>query len=116
MKFIVDENISHHTIKFLNELGYDVKGVPENLKGSDDEVIVNMAIEEDRFVITLDLDFGRIYYFSRREEVGIIVLRIRLPTVERVNLVLEKFLRTANSEELGKCLIVLDEKKFRVRR
>jgi predicted nuclease of predicted toxin-antitoxin system len=45
MKFIVDENISHHTIKFLNELGYDVKGVPEHLKGSDDETIVNLAIE-----------------------------------------------------------------------
>jgi hypothetical protein len=65
-------------------------------------------------VITLDLDFGRIYYFSRREEIGIIVLRIRLPTVERVNQVLEKFSRTANLGELGKCLIILDEKKFRL--
>jgi len=116
MKFIVDENISHRTIKFLKELGYDVKGVPEHLKGSDDETIISLAIEEDRFVITLDFDFGRIYYFSKREKVGIIVLRVRLPTVERVNQVLEKFLRTVNMEKLGKCLIILDEKKFRVRR
>jgi predicted nuclease of predicted toxin-antitoxin system len=116
MKFLVDENISHRTLKFLKELSYDVKGVPEHLKGSDDETIVNLAIEDDRFVITLDLDFGRIYYFSKREGVGIIVLRIRLPTVERVNPVLENFFRTVNLEEFGKCLIILDEKKFRVRR
>ena len=85
MKFIVDENISHRTLKFLKELNYDVEGVPEHLKGSDDETIISLAI---------------------------VVLRVRLPTVERVNQVLEKFLRTVNLEELGKC--VTSSPRFRM--
>ena len=68
MKFIVDENISHRTIKFLKELGYDVKGVSEHLKGSDDETIISLAIEEDRFVITLDFDFGPIFLREKKSE------------------------------------------------
>jgi hypothetical protein len=32
MKFLADENISHLTVKFLKELGYDAKGVLEYLK------------------------------------------------------------------------------------
>jgi len=116
MKFLVDENISHLTVTFLNELGYEAQGIPEDLKGSDDEAIINLAIEEEWFVITLDLDFGQIYYFSKREEVGIIVLRVHPPTVEHVNKVLENFLKSINLKAVGKCLIVLDEKKFRVRR
>ena len=44
MKFIVDENISHRTIKFLKELSYDVKDIPEHLKGSDDETIISLCV------------------------------------------------------------------------
>ena len=64
MKFLADENISHLTIKFLNELGYDTKSVP--LKGSTDEEVIDLAIKGDRFVITLDLDFGQIYFPRKR--------------------------------------------------
>jgi len=116
MKFLLDENISHLTLKFLREMGYDAKGIPEHLKGSDDEDIINLAIEEGRIAITLDLDFGEIYYFSKREEVGIIVLRVHPPTIEHINSLLKKFLESIDLEGLGKCLIVLNEKKFRVRR
>jgi hypothetical protein len=47
-----------------------------------------------------------------------IILRIHPPTVEEVNRVLKSFLRKVDleKENLTKCLIMLDKKKYRIRK
>lgn len=106
-------------MKHLEKLGYDVKDLDElDRRGCDDEAVIELAHKEGRMIITLDLDFGQIYYFSKISEVGIIVLRLHSPTVEHINQILENFLKDIDLDDkkLSKSLIIVDEKKFRVRR
>ena len=119
MKFLVDENLSHQTVELVRELGFDVKDVGEAcLRGCEDADIVRLAERENRIIITLDLGYGSIYYFSKKGDVGMIVLRVHPPTVEEVNRVLKNFLGKVDmeKEKLTRCLIMLDKKKYRVRR
>ncbi|PIV23656.1 MAG: hypothetical protein COS40_03615 [Deltaproteobacteria bacterium CG03_land_8_20_14_0_80_45_14] len=109
--------MSPQTVKLLRKLGYDIKGAAEaGLKGCDDDDVVNLAARENRIIITHDLGFGSVYYFSKRGQVGIIILRIDPPTVEEVNHILQNFLKRVNleKEKLTKCLIMLNRRKYRV--
>ena len=119
MKFLADENLSCQTVRLIRDLGFDVKGVDEaGLSGCDDDEVVRFAEREGRIIVTLDLGYGSIYYFSKKGSVGMIVLRIHPSTVEEVNRVLEGFLRKVDleKENLTRCLIMLDGKKYRIRR
>jgi len=103
----------------LRELGFDVKAVDEvGLRGCEDAKVVQFAITEDRIIVTLDLGYGATYYFSKKGQVGMIVLRIHPPTVESVNQLLENFFNKVSLEanNLTKCLIILNKNKYRVRR
>jgi predicted nuclease of predicted toxin-antitoxin system len=119
LRFLVDENLSDETVELLKELGFDVKGVGQaGLRGCEDEEVVRFAERENRIIVTLDLGYGSIYYFSKKGEVGMIVLRVHPPIVEEVNRVLKSFLEKVDleKEKLTKCLIMLDKKKYRVQR
>lgn len=111
-RFLIDENISHFTKKFLIELGYDVKDVYElNLAGADDEEIVKTAIKERRTLITLDNDFGNIYYFSNIGKFGVIIVKLHPPTIENINTILETFLKSdMKNIDLSKDLVILGRK------
>ena len=106
-------------MKLIRDLGFDVKDADEaGLRGCNDDEVVGFAEKEDRIIITLDLGYGSIYFFSKKGRVGMIVLRIHPPTVENVNRVLGNFLKKVDleKENLTKCLIMLDRKKYRIRR
>ncbi|EKE14548.1 MAG: hypothetical protein ACD_12C00436G0003 [uncultured bacterium] len=74
IKFLLNANLSTLTKKFLQKkFDHDVKLVQDfGLGDASDEKIVALAIKEKRIIITLDLDFGEIYYFSSPKKLGII--------------------------------------------
>jgi len=111
--------VSPKTVSLLRKLGYDVKDLAEaGMIGCEDDEVINLAVRENRIVITQDVGLGYIYYFSKRGQVGIIVLRIHPPTVEEVNRILGDFLKTVDleKENLTKCLIILNKRRYRVLR
>ncbi len=60
------------------------------------------------------VDFGEIYYFSEKEAVGIIILRLKNQTVESFNNTLGKFFqKEANNIDLNNSLVIIDENKIR---
>lgn len=114
---MADENISPETINLLRNLGHNVKAVAQtNLRGHEDFEIAALAEKENRIIITQDIGFGSIYYFSKREQVGIIIIRVHPSTVENVNPIIANFLASEDLDKnnLNKKLIVLDRKKYRV--
>jgi predicted nuclease of predicted toxin-antitoxin system len=118
-KLLVDENISPLTVEFLRKLGFDVISLIElGNKGITNGELVKLAISKNRIIITLDLDFGEIYYFSSKKKFGAIVIRLKTPTIEDINTVIGKFLEEIDFEkvDLTKSLIILDEKKYRIRK
>ncbi|MFH1347561.1 MAG: DUF5615 family PIN-like protein [Candidatus Margulisiibacteriota bacterium] len=119
MKFLADENISPKTIEFIRKAGYDIVGVREvGLKGKKDKDIVDFAIKEKRTVITFDLDYGEIYYFSAKVELGVVVLKTKSQWIENVNLIILKLFKSGKleTEEFKSALVIVTEERYRVRK
>ena len=119
LSFLADENISPESADLLEALGYSCHSLlPDGPRTLTDREIVALAKQERRVILTHDLDFGEIYYFGEDGEVGVVVLRLRDQTVEAVNGVLERFLRSdvLPEHEMRTALVVLSETTYRVHR
>jgi predicted nuclease of predicted toxin-antitoxin system len=117
ISFLADENISPETADFLDSLGYSCRSLrregPHRLA---DREIAALAKREGRVILTHDLDFGQIYYFAEKGQLGVLVLRLSHQTVEVVNSVLERFLQsgTLSPQVLQQSLIIVSERWYRV--
>lgn len=117
LKLLLDANLSPRTRKHLEEkFNFNVIDlITEDKYDLSDEGVIKLAKKEKRVIITFDIDFGEIYYFSERGKVGIIVLRIKDQTVKSVNKVLDKFFQKESKDiNLEKSLVVIDESKIRI--
>jgi predicted nuclease of predicted toxin-antitoxin system len=118
MKFIADENIAPETIEFIRNLGYDIIDIYQaNLDGYKDLEIIDFAEKHNKGIISYDLDFGEIYYFSARRKFGIIILRIHPQIPARANRLLEILLKFNPSfkPHLANALVVINERNIRIR-
>lgn len=80
MKFLADENIDLPAVNALKRLGVDIVSISNvNMKGYEDEEILNYAKGNERAVITQDSDFLRLDS-KGAEHAGIIFLTEPLDT------------------------------------
>jgi predicted nuclease of predicted toxin-antitoxin system len=81
----LDENLGRQIARALSEAGHDVATVAgEGLAGSADQVIFRAAVDEDRTLVTLDLDFSNPLRFPTSGTAGVIVVRAPRPLVTLV--------------------------------
>ena len=60
MRFLLDENISKDAAMALRNEGHDVVWIPETpLRGSDDDLLWLVSLQERRVFVTADLGFPR---------------------------------------------------------
>ena len=72
----LDENLGTRRQELLRHSGFDVATVPEqNLEGAPDQKLILVCREENRCLITLDLDFSNPLQFPPHKFTGIVVLR-----------------------------------------
>lgn len=116
-KLLLGANLSPGTAKFLRSLTFDVKSLIEDGLGyiTDGEV-AKIAEEENRVLITFDLGFGEMHYFSIRKNFNVIMIRTSDQRIENVNELLEVFfheyrkvLKTSKGQ-----LIILSESSVRI--
>jgi predicted nuclease of predicted toxin-antitoxin system len=116
MKFFADECVYAATTQLLRTRQQDVVTAQDaGLSGKSDEEILAYAVEHGRVLITIDMDFSNIRRFPPKSYIGIIVLKIRPRTAEKVHNVLEQVLRELDDEQLSKSLVMIDQGKYRVR-
>jgi predicted nuclease of predicted toxin-antitoxin system len=73
---LTDENIDPEFLHYLRVQGFDVFDVKENgLSGSMDDVLLALAFDQNRIIVTLDSDFGTLIYRDNHPFLGIIYLR-----------------------------------------
>ena len=116
MNFLADECVYSITTQSLRTWGHNVLTAQEiGLAGKPDETILTYAVEHRRVLITIDMDFSNIRRYPPKSHTGIIVLKIRPRSVEKVHNVLAQVLRDVSAEQLGKSLVIVDQGKYRVR-
>lgn len=74
--FFTDENIDPFLVAFLRDKGFDVFDTKENnLFGSNDASLLELATKNNRIFITLDSDFGTLVHKDKSNFLGIIFLK-----------------------------------------
>ena len=77
-RFLANENIPSDFVGWLRECGHDVAHAAESNVGESDEVLLRIASDEDRIVLTFDTDFGElVFHQQERPARGIVLFRIR---------------------------------------
>lgn len=115
-KILTDENVSPKVVSWLREKGLDVIDTKEeNWHGQEDELLLEKAYMQNRFVLTHDSDFGTLAINEGKKYYGIIYLKLK--NMKPLNLIkiIEKFFLLDIDFSCG-TLIVIDKAKIRIRR
>ena len=77
MKLKLDENLGKKPAEILREAGHEVATVnDEGLQASSDQRLIEACREEDRCMVSLDLEFANPLIFKPSNYAGIAVLRL----------------------------------------
>lgn len=116
MRFKFDENLPSDLGDLLRAEGHDAHSVhDEQLRGAADSSIAKVCQEEQRTLITLDLDFADISTYPPQDYHGIIVLRLSRQDRDTVLALMPRVLTLLQSEPVVQRLWIVDETRTRIR-
>ena len=116
MKFKLDENIPITVKEILNSFGYNTRAViDQNLQGKSDTELWEAVLNEDRILITQDLDFADIRKYPLKQHPGIIILRLSNPSRRELIQKITSVFQKENIEQWRKCLVIITDRKIRIR-
>ena len=76
MKFIANENIPLASVNVLKLAGFDIVSVGNELSGITDKEVMDIAVKEERTIITLDKDYGELVFkYGYKPAAGVIIIR-----------------------------------------
>ena len=75
MRLLADESCDFSVVRALRNAGHDVLAVAELLPSSDDTLILDLALREQRVLLTEDKDFGQLVYANAQPSNGVIFIR-----------------------------------------
>jgi predicted nuclease of predicted toxin-antitoxin system len=116
MRFLADMGVSLFTVAWLRETGHDAVHLrEEGLQRLPDEEILLKARQEDRIILTMDLDFGTLLAISQASFPSVILFRLSDERSRFVNERLGVILpQCAEVLETGAIISVSDQ-AFRIR-
>ncbi len=116
MRFKLDENLHPELAGLLNEHGHDAITVwDQSLRGCSDPTIASVCRDEDRVLVTLDLDFADIRRYPPKEYPGLIVMRLTHQSRSHVRGVFQRLLPLIHRERLVRRLWIVEESRVRIR-
>ena len=116
MKLKLDENLSRHLKPILIEFGHDVlTAADENLLSHPDTEIAQAANEEQRMLMTLDVEFADLRKYPPGSHPGVILFRPLSLSPLSVNAFITDFVRRTDLDKLAACVAVVDPVHVRVR-
>lgn len=117
MRFLADMGVSWRVVEHLRGQGYDIihlrdLGMQELPNGD----IFEKAIQEQRIVLTFDLDFGEIISSCSKRIASVILFRLKNTRTDFVISRLEKVLEQSSEALVQGAIVVVDDFRSRVRR
>jgi predicted nuclease of predicted toxin-antitoxin system len=117
MKFLVDMPFSPKTAKYLRLLGHDAIHAFSIANGKAlNSELFQLAREQDRIILSMDLDFGYIATNVKLPIPGVIIFRVKHATVEKVNSYLKQLLDRFSEKEIENSVLVVEETRIRRRK
>ncbi|MBI3675675.1 MAG: DUF5615 family PIN-like protein [Proteobacteria bacterium] len=114
MRILADENCDRLIVDSLRKAGHDVSYVAEIARGEDDNVVFGIAQQQNRILLTDDLDFGRLAESAVTHPPAIVLMRLDpLSRYARAQRVVET-LQLLGESLIGN-LIVLESTQTRLR-
>lgn len=118
LRFKLDENFSSSLTELFTAHNYDAESVlDEQLSGAPDSDIYEVCRQENRCLVTFDLDFANIIRFPAESTQGIVVIRAnQIITLEVMKRMLEILLKLLDSSSPKGCLWILEPHQLRIRK
>lgn len=117
MKLKLDENLPHRLSSILAAMGHDVETVHgEDLTGRVDGEIWDAAQQEERFLLTQDLDFSDTRKFVPGRHHGLLLMRLSRPSRSELLSRIAQLFQEENVESWKRCFVVATDRKIRVQR
>ena len=115
LSFLADESCDFSVIRALRTVGYSVKAIAEISPSLPDEMVLELAVAENRLLITEDKDFGEWVFAHQHAMAG--VLLIRYPASMRSSMVAAVIdLIGRHATEIDGSFIVLEPGRARIRK
>jgi predicted nuclease of predicted toxin-antitoxin system len=76
MKFLADENFPITAFRLLREFGHDIKHVAFEMPSVADTDVMDLAIAEDRIILTFDGDYGTLIFKFGYRPPGVVYFRL----------------------------------------
>lgn len=116
MKLLANENFPYKSVYYLKEKGYDVLSIGMDNPGILDSEIMEIAIRENRLIITFDRDYGElIFRYNYKPEQGVIYLRLDKYQPHEPALIIEDII-TNKEFDLTNALTVVNNYGIRQRK
>ena len=115
MRWLADENLARAIVQWLRDTGHDVQYAAEVMASRLDDDLLLSAQRDGRFIITDDKDFGELVFHRHLNSHGILLLRIRAPSIAQRLSRLTTVWREIEDNVAGN-MVVVTESKVRVRK
>ena len=117
LRFLVDMNLSPRIVTNLSQQGWDILRVSQVLPMDiEDSEILEFARQENRVIITQDLDFSSLLALGGYEKPSLITFRLSVPEPETITRKLLELLPHIEDRLAEGCAVTIDDRKARVRR
>lgn len=116
MKFLIDMPLSPELVSWLAQKGHDaIHAFQAGLAFSSDETILEYSRNEQRVVVTADLDFPRLLALMKAEGPGLILFRGGNYSEQESKERLERALEMIPNQEFSNSIIVIEKGRIRRR-
>ncbi len=117
MKFLADMGVSPLTVLALRQAGYDTVHLYEQrLETLPDSLILAKAKQEERIILTFDLDFGDLLAVSRENLPSIVIFRVQNARPEFVSTRLLSILSKCEEDLEAGAIVIVNDTRYRLRR
>jgi predicted nuclease of predicted toxin-antitoxin system len=115
MKFKIDENLPVEIAELLRVADHDAVTVHDQRRtGAADTQIIEICRQENRALVTLDLDFANVLVYPPGQFPGIIVLRVRRQDKLHVMSVFQMVVPLIGQQPIGQRLWIVEESRVRM--
>jgi predicted nuclease of predicted toxin-antitoxin system len=106
MRFLADESCDFAAVRSLRAEGHDVFAVSEFQHRSVDQEVMELALAENRILLTEDKDFGWLVFAGRVDSPGVILIRFPASARSLLAAAVLKLVREHASQLVGAFVVL----------